>query len=346
MKKTGSWFWPVQIGCWLLTGIINYSAQSFYANIPFSIKALNVAGLAGGGLLVTSIYRYYLKNKQNKFQLKAGRIILTLLGSIFVQCVCWLLFIYLLFLPVNEKYHLTLVQLSYNIMPFAALLLCWNLAYLGYHLLNQYHLTEVGRWKLEADMEKASLGVLRSQINPHFMFNTLNNIRALILENPVQARQMITSFSELFRYTLLHNDDKEVLIGEELTVLTQYLELVKLQYEDKLHYIIDVDEASLTEKIPPMVLQLLAENAVKHGIALSNNGGEIIIHIASIKRQLNLTVKNTGSLSNKNELEDSLGVGIKNIRERLNILYGSLAWLTIDEQAPYVIVTISIGKND
>jgi len=57
MKKTGSWFWPVQIGCWLLTGIINYSAQSFYANIPFSIKALNVAGLAGGGLLVTSVYR-------------------------------------------------------------------------------------------------------------------------------------------------------------------------------------------------------------------------------------------------------------------------------------------------
>ena len=194
-------------------------------------------------------------------------------------------------------------------------------------------------------MERASLGVLRSQINPHFMFNTLNNIRALVLENPAQARLMITSFSELFRYTLQHSAGKEVLIGDELTILKQYLELIKLQYEDKLQFVIDVDEASLTENIPPMVLQLLAENAVKHGIALSNNGGEIIFHITYIDRQLNLTVKNTGSLRNKNELEDSLGVGIKNIKERLNILYGNLASLTIDEQAPYVIITISIQKK-
>jgi two-component system LytT family sensor kinase len=78
---------------------------------------------------------------------------------------------------------------------------------------------------------------------------------------------------------------------------------------------------------------------------LSNNGGEIIIHITCIDRQLNLTVKNTGSLRKKNELEESLGVGIKNIKERFNILYGSLAWLTIDEQAPYVIITISIQKK-
>jgi two-component system LytT family sensor kinase len=344
MKKSGSRFWPVQVGCWLLVGLINYLAQAHFP-IPAIIKLLNVVTLAGGGLLITSVYRFYLKGKQNKFRLNAGRIILTLLGSVLIQSIIWLLLICLTFWPIHAKYHISYIQLSYNIIPLTGLILCWNLAYLGYHLLNQYHTTEIGRWKLEADMERASLGVLRSQINPHFMFNTLNNIRSLILENPAQAREMITSFSELFRYTLQHSDDKEVLIREELTILKQYLDLVKMQYEDKLHYHINIDEDALTKKIPPMVLQLLAENAVKHGIALSNTGGEIIIDITCLDHQLNLSVKNTGSLRKKNDLEDSLGVGIKNIRERLNILYGNCATLTIEEKAPNVIVTISIRER-
>jgi two-component system LytT family sensor kinase len=345
MKKSSSWFWPVQLGCWVIIGIINYSEQHFNTGIPVVIEVLNALGITAGGLAITSVYRYYLKKQQNKFRLRAGRFILTLLGSTMAQSLCWLLLIYLLFLPVQTKYNISTFHLLLNIVPLTALLLCWNLAYLSYHLVRQYHITEVEKWKLEADVQKASMGALRSQINPHFMFNTLNNIRALVLENPSQARRMITSFSELFRYTLQHSENKEVCVGDELNMLRQYLELIKMQYEDKLQYHLNADDAPLTATIPPMVLQLLVENAVKHGIALSRTGGEIAISITRVDEQLNLSVKNTGSLGHKNELEDSLGVGLKNIRERLAILYGSLAWLTIDEQAPYVIVTISIRKK-
>lgn len=122
------------------------------------------------------------------------------------------------------------------------------------------------------------------------------------------------------------------------------MELVKLQYEEKLQYKIDADKEVLTETVPPMVLQLLVENSVKHGIALLPKGGEILVSVKKTMEGICLMVKNTGSFQHKNELEESLGIGLKNINMRLKLLYDKRANLQMKEEQPFVTVTINLKK--
>nr|WP_068889235.1 histidine kinase [Pedobacter panaciterrae] len=341
IKRT--WFWPIQLASWSLVALINFAVQYSVGIAPVFLY-MNIIGMAGGGLLTTTTYRYYLRKKNYKFNLEAGRFIGFLLLCTLIQAICWLIFVIIISLPFQQKYALEIPTLIPNIAPFFILALVWNVIYLGYHLLRRYHRTEVERWKLESAIQKAQLGALKAQINPHFMFNALNNIRALILENPIQARDMITRFSELFRYALQHSEDKEAPASAELAILNQYLELLKIQYEDKLRYTIDVDESLLNELIPPMIFQLLVENAVKHGIGLSSQGGEINICLKRIEKQLILSVRNTGKLQQRDNLEESLGIGLNNIKERLKLLYADKANLIIEEDANFVTVTISLEK--
>lgn len=226
--KVKSWFWTVQLDSWLIVGLGNYTLQSTTRDLPKMLLWMNLAALSLGGLLVTSVYRIYLKKNGISFNLTAGRFIRVLILSTLLISVCWLALIMLLFLPVVSRYNLNLLELALNLFPLAFLILAWVLSYMIYHLLSEYHQTEVKRWMLEAEVQKANLGALKAQINPHFMFNSLNNIRALILEDHQKARLMLTRFSELLRYSLQHSEEKETTVDEELDILRQYLELVKL----------------------------------------------------------------------------------------------------------------------
>ncbi|WP_316838267.1 sensor histidine kinase [Pedobacter nutrimenti] len=343
--KKKNWFWTVQISTWFIIGLINYLFQKRIPKIQDVILYLNFVNMTAGGLLITTAYRYYLKRYHQKLRIRGGKFILFLLGSSLLQAIGWLLLICLFCVPFYKKYSFPLFPPIYNIIPLFALILIWNLAYLSYRLISENHLAEVERWKLEAEVQKSQLGALKAQINPHFMFNALNNIRALILENPVQARDMLTKFSELFRYALQHSEEKEASAAEELKILTQYLELLKIQYEEKLQYFIDADTELLKELIPPMVLQLLVENAVKHGIGLSSTGGSIWITLKRSGTKLLLSVKNTGKIQQGSPLEESLGIGLNNIKERLKLLYGNKASLHMEEEANFVTVTISLEKH-
>lgn len=343
--KIKSWFWPLQITVWCIVGFLNLLLQHFNTSLPSDVRWVNFIGVCGGGFLITSLYRYYIHLRRYNFNMNTGRAVLLLFTSSIIQSLCWLGLVLILSIPITQKYHISVLKMSGNLIPFLAMTLIWDLAYLGYKLTRQYHHTEVEKWKLEAEVQKAQLGALKSQINPHFMFNALNNIRSLILEDPALARNMLTRFSEIFRYALQHSEEKEIVLAEEIDILQQYFELLKIQYEDKLQYQINADQAVLQEKIPPMILQLLVENAVKHGIGLSPGGGEIHIDITHLDGYLVMSVKNTGTLSSKNKLENSLGIGLKNITQRLQLLYKGQARLEMTEQAPYVIVTISIKKS-
>lgn len=342
--KEKSWFWTVQLGSWLIVGLGNYTLQNTTRDLPKTLLWMNLAALSLGGFLVTSAYRVYLKKNGISFNLTAGKFIQVLILSTLIISVCWLALILLLFLPVISQYHLNLLQLALNLVPLAFVTLAWVLSYMIYHLLAEYHETEIKRWMLEAEVQKANLGALKAQINPHFMFNSLNNIRALILEDHQKARLMLTRFSELLRYSLQHSEEKETTVEGELKILKQYLELVELQYEERLQYQISADQKVLSEKIPPMILQLLAENAVKHGIALLPGGGEIFVSVREMESGFRLSVKNTGSLQHKNELEESLGIGLKNILDRLKLLYGERANLEMKEEKPFVVVNIILRK--
>jgi len=344
MEKKHSWFWPVQIGVWVVSGIGNLLLQSLIPGIQGLVLLLNFMGVTLGGFLLTTLYRYYLKKYKYSFKLSVKSFILRLTVSTLILSVFWTLFNGLIYLPFAEKLHIRPLALFINIVPLLLIMLAWNLTYLVYHLFAQYHITEIEKWQLQVEVQKAQMGNLKAQINPHFIFNALNNIRAMILEDHQQARHMLTKFSEILRYALQHSEEMETTVAQELYMLKQYLELVKIQYEERLVFSIKAAPALLTEKIPPMILQLLVENAVKHGIALNPAGGIIDVLIEEDTNCLLLTVSNTGNLVVSNQLEESLGVGLKNITERLKLIYGNKAILTMEEKAPNVIVVIKLDK--
>jgi len=203
----------------------------------------------------------------------------------------------------------------------------WSLFYFSYHYWQNNRKKESENWQLKAQLKDAELTILKSQINPHFLFNALNNIRSLILSEPEKARSMVTHISELMRYFIQFNAKEKVMLEQELSVVKDYLALEKIQFDERLTYDFDVDESINAHKIPPMAIQLLVENAVKHGISQLPNGGHVQIEVQVVENELCISVINTGQLydhgSNK-------GIGLKNLKERIEILFGTLGEITLD----------------
>jgi two-component system LytT family sensor kinase len=342
--KQKSRFWELQFSVWLIIGLINFSVQFFAGHLGATIAWLNFTGMSVGGFLVTSPYRLFLKRQSFYFSRKPLGFILMLFGAALLQSLLWIAFIILISSPFAAKYSINIAQLLFNVVPLLIIVLAWDLVYQGYHLIRRYHTNEVEKWKLEAEVQKAQLGALKSQINPHFLFNALNNIRALILEDAQLAREMLTKFSDIFRHSLQYSGEKLITVAEELEILSMYFDILKLQYEDKLHYTIVSNGDVLGRNIPPMILQLLVENAIKHGIALTKEGGIVAVEVSSEDGDLLLTIKNSGTLEVKNTLEDSLGIGLSNVRERLSLIFAGKANLRIWEEPPFVTVSILIKK--
>ncbi|WP_421765683.1 sensor histidine kinase [Ekhidna sp.] len=195
----------------------------------------------------------------------------------------------------------------------------WTAVYLIIYFFRNYKKEEVEKWQLETAVKDAELIALKAQINPHFLFNALNNIRALILEDPMKARDMVSHISELLRYSIQFNDNEKVTVEEELQIVNKYLELESIHYENRLHYEILTKEGLNKCRIPPMLIQLMAENAVKHGISQIKNGGDILISVDQEDSYLVLEVSNTGKL--KKNLGN--GIGLRNATERIRILFDS-----------------------
>ncbi|MCB2408134.1 sensor histidine kinase [Hymenobacter lucidus] len=206
----------------------------------------------------------------------------------------------------------------------------WSVLYFGLHYLDGYKQAEVDKWKLTAAVQEAEMRMLKAQINPHFMFNGLNNIRALVIENPARARDMITHLSDLLRYSIQLNSTEQVPLARELEIVEHYLALEAMQLEERLAYSLDVAPEALAVPIPPMTLQLLVENAIKHGIAPNPDGGRIQLVAHLDQQELRVTVRNTGHYQPRSGHE---GVGLRNAQERLQLLFGPAASLQLTNSA-------------
>ena len=180
---------------------------------------------------------------------------------------------------------------------------------------------------------------MKSQINPHFMFNSLNNIRGLMLEDVDRSREMLTKLSEMLRYSLTKNNIDAIAVEEELEMVDNYIDLSKIQFEDRLEFVKDIQKDCLHIQIPPMIIQLLVENAAKHGISNLKNGGRISLKISKGNDELSIQVANTGELRIS---KNSTQLGLNNIRQRLKLLYGDEAQFSLAEVDNEVIADIKI----
>lgn len=205
----------------------------------------------------------------------------------------------------------------------------WVLAYTVYHYVEQTRLTELEKIMLKTSMREAEAKVLRSQLNPHFTFNALNSIRALVSEDPAKAQLSITQLSSILRNSLLADRRKTVDLREELKTVEDYLELEKVRYEERLDYSIQADPQTLYWQVPPMMLQTLVENGIKHGVSKLSKGGKLNVQTTLEDHALLIHIRNTGDLGET----DSGGVGLLNTAERLSILYGKEAHFRIYQES-------------
>ncbi|MEM7371388.1 MAG: histidine kinase [Bacteroidota bacterium] len=342
MIKTGNQaFWKAQVLGWGLIAGSNLTAQAM-AGLPLKLLLSNAILPFIVGFLLTTVYRFLIRDlpwRRWRFRQVFLLLIVStfLLTGLFMGLI--LLSIYVLF---PQAGLMSLPAFFSNFTIFFLVLGLWNLIYFWIHYFNNWNRAEIEKWQLAAEMKDAQLGSLKAQINPHFVFNALNNIRALILEDPDRARDMLLNFSDLFRYSLTHTDQLKVELEEEIDIVNQYLELASIQYEDKLRYQLDIEEGLQSIQIPPMVLQLLVENAIKHGISQKKEGGAVSIHIHQQASFLDIIVKNSGRLLNSAQLGEKLGVGLENIRKRLDLIYNGKASLEVKEEQEFVVALIKI----
>lgn len=231
-----------------------------------------------------------------------------------------------MFLGENYEVNLNtfiILQIFFNFMKPLAI---WQLIYFFFQYSKKSLLMERQNNQLERTILETEGKVLRAQMNPHFVFNALNSIRALITEDPQKAKKGINQLSKLLRSSLLTDRKKTIPLSEELETIADYLALEKIRYEDRLEWEIRGDAQVKKAQIPPMLLQTLVENSIKHGISHSVKGGKIELLMEKSEANLCIRVINPGHLKLNGE---QAGMGVENSRHRIRLLFGETAQLIL-----------------
>jgi hypothetical protein len=188
------------------------------------------------------------------------------------------------------------------------------------------------RAEMRAGLREAQLRALEGQVNPHFLFNSLNTIRGMIVEDPAIAQDMVTRLANILRYNLEREKSSTVPLEREIEIVADYLAIESIRFDDRLRVRMDIQPAAAQSQVPTMLIQTLVENAVKHGIGARTEGGEIVIRASIRNGALALEIVNTGQLSSPNG--HSTQIGLSNARERLRLLYGEQASLRLENRDP------------
>ena len=188
----------------------------------------------------------------------------------------------------------------------------------------RFRASQLEEASLRAQLAQAQLRALKMQLHPHFLFNTLHSISSLVLEDPPKANNMIARLGDFLRLTLDHSDQQLVTLKEETEFVRCYLEIEQVRFADRLTVQFEVEPATLSAEVPHLILQPLVENAIQHAIAPHATPGRIEISAARHNDSLRLEVKDTGpGIGATNSSIEGHGLGLSNIRARLERLYGS-----------------------
>ncbi len=341
-KKTLYWF--CQIGGWLFLVL----AQSLYLKLSdaFNIEtATSQFLLLFFGILLSHLYRNFIVKYgwlKVKIVLLIPRVILASLLLAVIADYAQFGLEYLLEIEGDKHQNtITIVTNIVNLVPF---FFSWSLIYFLFHFIENYKKAEIENLKWEASINEIELNKLKSQLNPHFMFNAMNSIRALVDENPNKSKDAITQLSNILRNTLQMGKNKVIPFEEEMKIVNDYLALEAIRYEERLKTLVVVHPDCGNFNIPPLMIQTLVENGIKHGISKLINGG-ILELLADVKNdQLHVSIRNSGQL--KAKLDSESGFGLKNTEQRLQLLYGNKAYLKIsNENAASVLTELIIPKN-
>ena len=217
------------------------------------------------------------------------------------------------------------------------IILSWSVLYFGTKYYQMLQVEKQNVLKANAVAHQAQLKMLRYQLNPHFLFNTLNAISTLILlKENVTANGMVTKLSEFLRYSLEKDPMKKVTLNSEIQALELYLAIEKVRFEERLQVVFNISDNCQTALVPSMILQPLAENAIKHAIATQEQGGSIMVNVNHFANDLLIEVVDDGPGADivEGNLYRENGVGLANTRERLQALYKDNFSLVVSNNYP------------
>ncbi len=217
----------------------------------------------------------------------------------------------------------------------------WCFIYASARVSRHARAAQLHRERLQDSLKEAQLSSLANQLNPHFLFNSLNNIRFMIYEDKQRADAMIGAFADILRYSLESSGQAKVALASELVIIGQYMAIVESQLERRLTFTLAIPAALERALVPPMVLQMLVENAVKHGLDQLRSGGVLALDGRRDGDTLVLQVTNDAPADGSGSAH-GLGIGLRNIGQRLALLYGDAAAMQIERGSARFCVRITL----
>jgi len=343
-NKIYSSFWFLQIGGWLIYAVMIYITFLTVSNNFLSLFYIKIFRAVVGFLLTLILWRIY-RRMVNRLPLSST--VLIVLGLSLIFGTIWAFIEEGYFRAVSREYdfYRNLPKIPRVALDYAMTVTAWSAVYFGIKYWQKWQVERENALQSAALANKAQLEVLRYQLNPHFLFNALNSIRASVDEDSNRAKEMITQLSEFLRYSLLGESEKKIPLGEELEAVKNYLAIEKIRFEEKLEIEFDVEKAAEDFKVPCFLLNPLVENAIKHGWQTSAKPLKIKISAKVSESGLVLEVMNSGKLEN---LHNSNGtkIGLKNVRERLEKLFGANGKFELKQDGDFVKARIEIANAE
>ncbi|MCU0372754.1 MAG: histidine kinase [Ignavibacteria bacterium] len=353
MKKPGKnkLFWILNFGGW--TALYLLILFIFYPDKIFDFKTPAGLGITYyAGFLLSICLRYIYR----KIGYKNRSIVITTLWIILISVittVTWFFSDALLSTVLIGSSVLstrTALNIAGTIISRIPTFVAWSGFYYIINLWFEWNFEKQRAEKADLLAHKAQLQMLRYQLNPHFLFNALNTIKALVEEDKNKAKDVITKLSEFLRYSLLSRNYSKVPLKNELEAIMHYLEIQKIRYEEKLEIYYNIEKSAEEFPVLSFFIYPLVENAVKYGMRTSKLPLKIWITARASKDELEIIIKNTGKWVsvNKNimEIESGTGTGIENVKDRLENAYRENFSFNIEHSEGSVGVTIKIKQNE
>lgn len=325
-------YWTLQFGGWMAFALIQIAVFRT-SNITQIIFWLLEASLF---LISTHILRNLIVRQRwlalNMASLIPRTLISVMALGLIVYCIRVLITIPLGIYDSEVAWGL--VQVVGLTAVFALIFFVWSVLYYIYHYFEQYNIS----LKHEAAVHQIELNNLKSQLNPHFIFNALNSIRALVDEDPVRSKSAITKLSNILRNSLASDKKKLTSFEEELMMVQDYLGLESIRFEERLKTDFDIHPESYNFRVPPLMLQTLVENCIKHGISKLKKGGFVKVKTFVADNKLKVQIRNTGHMA-ADPVKETPGLGIKNTSQRLELIYADGATFRIFNENKDTVVT-------
>lgn len=335
-------YWTLQVGGWMLYALIQI-AFSVLVSDDNGVSAQRVIFLTYEAIFCL-LLTHNLRNIINRWRwLRAGMAVLIprVVASVFVMG----LLMYFLRMPISIPLGMFNSEIAFDISEILGLttiyvfiFFLWCILYFIYNYFERYNRS----LKMEASLREIELNNLKAQLNPHFIFNALNGIRGLVDEDPGKSKEAINQLANLLRNSLTTGKRGLTTFEDELKIVKDYLGLESIRFEERLQTQFEIDPESREFLVPPLMIQTLVENGIKHGISKLTAGGVIHMKAIVLNDRLTIQVRNSGQYINGAE-GASEGLGLQNTRQRLKLIYGDNASFRIlPESDTFVLTEIEI----